>query len=60
MERSRMAHNTRVMFDQSLEGDDVDYGYKDAGAAQMFKDQNDVNSLHEQFQQFHVLYYIKI
>ena len=28
-----MAHDTRVMFGQSREGDDVDYGYKDAGAA---------------------------
>ena len=60
MERSRMAHDTRVMFGQSREGDDVDYGYKDAGAAQIFKDQNDVNSLREQFQQFHVFDYIKI
>ena len=45
MERSRMAHDTRVMFGQSREGDDVDYGYKDAGAARMFKDQNDVNTV---------------
>ena len=47
MERSRMSHDTRVMFGQSREGDDVDYGYKDAGAARMFKDQHDVNSLRE-------------
>ena len=26
---------------------DVDYGYKEAGAARMFKDQHDVNSLRE-------------
>ena len=42
-----MAHDTRVMFGQSREGDDVDYGYKDAGAARMFKDQNYVYSLRE-------------
>ena len=60
MDMSRMAHDTRVMFGQSREGDDVDYGYKDAGAARIFKDQNDVNSLREQFQQFHVFDYIKI
>ena len=35
-------------------------GYKDAGDAQIFKDQNDVNSLREQFQQFHVFDYINI
>ena len=60
MDRSRMAHDTCVMFDQSREGDDVDYVYKDAGAARIFKDQNDVNSLREKFQQFHVFDYIKI
>ena len=32
-----MAHDTRVMFDQCREGDDVDYGYKDAGAARIFE-----------------------
>ena len=55
-----MAHDTHIMFGQSREGDDVDCGYKDAGAARNFKDQNDVNSLREQFQQFHVFDYIKI
>ena len=39
-----MAHDTRVMFGQSREGDDVDCGYKDAGAARIFKGQSDVNS----------------
>ena len=34
--------------------------YQDAGAARIFKDQNDVNSLREQFQQFHVFDYINI
>ena len=56
MERSRIAHDTRVMLGQCREGDDVDCGYKDAGAARIFKDQSDVNSLREQFQQFHVFY----
>ena len=53
-------HDIRVIFGQSHEGDEVDYGYKDAVVAQIVKDQNDVNSLREQFQQFHVFDYIKI
>ena len=60
MDMSRMAHDTRVMFGQSRKGDDVDYVYKNVGAAQIFKDQNDVKCLREQFQQFHVFDYIKI
>ena len=42
MERSHMAHDTRVMFGQSRQGDDVDYGYKDAGAAQICKNLGEV------------------
>ena len=60
MSRTCMAHAIRVIFGQSHEGDEVDYGYKDAVAAQIVKDQNDVNSLREHFQQFHVFDYIKI
>ena len=45
-----MAHDTRVMFGQCRKGDDVDCGYKDAGAARIFKAQNDANQNFGQYQ----------
>ena len=54
MERSRLAHDTRVMFGLVREGDDAEYGHKDTDTARMIKDQGDVSSIREQFQRFHV------